>query len=130
VTRRVAASCDPAQVVSRRRANWMALDNRLKGMPGYQNVWTALADGWSPWCFSLFVHERDALASTLIASGIRCFAWGDDPHPALDASLYPDVAATRRHILCLPVHQQLRESHMDRIADVLAPLLARHARRD
>jgi dTDP-4-amino-4,6-dideoxygalactose transaminase len=130
VTWRVAASCDPAQVVSRRRANWIALDRRLKGVFGYRNVWTTLADGWSPWCFSLFVHERDALASTLIASGIGCFAWGEDPHPALDASRYPAVAETRRRILCLPVHQQLSESHMDRIADVLTPLLARHACRD
>lgn len=120
--------CDPAAAMQRRRANYVRLDALLHDVPGYRPLHTVLLDGAVPLYFPLLVRDRTELLLRLQAQGIATFVFGMFRHPALDPARFPETRRLRDEILCLPVHQDLRDGDVERIANVLRPLLADDAR--
>jgi dTDP-4-amino-4,6-dideoxygalactose transaminase len=130
ISRRVAASVDPAGILEQRRENWRILDARLAAVPGCGRLFEVLPEGTCPLALVLRVTRRTALKAAFMESGIEAFDWGTQVHPRFDTSEFPDSTRLREEILCLPVHQQLSEVHMKWIAEAAAHLIARHASRE
>lgn len=76
-------------------------------------------DGASPFVFPVEVDDKQALLATLAARRISGLDLWSVPHPALDAGRFPAAARRRERTVGLPVHQELRASDLDRVADAL-----------
>jgi dTDP-4-amino-4,6-dideoxygalactose transaminase len=126
ISRRVATSADPAAVADQRRANWLALDARLAGSPGYCKVFETLPAGTCPLLLVIRASQRNALFEALQEKGIESFHWGNSIHPNLNPSEFSETSRLRDEIICFPVHQQLTAEQIDRMAETARPLLARY----
>jgi len=127
LSRRVAATAEPARIVDRRRRNYMALDQALEGSPGYRRVFDWLPEGACPLFLPIRVAERETLMAALHREGLETFRFGATPHPTLDGKLLHETARLREDILCLPVHDQITDGDLEQMARIVRPLLARHA---
>jgi dTDP-4-amino-4,6-dideoxygalactose transaminase len=127
LSRRVAATAEPAWIVDRRRRNYMALDQALGGSPGYRKVFDCLPEGACPLFLPIRVAERETLMAALRRQGVETFRFGAAPHPTLDGELLHETARLRDDILCLPVHDQITDGDVEQMAKIVRPLLARHA---
>jgi len=126
LSRRLASRMDPAKILSHRRDNWMFLDRRLSKFEGYHKVMPELQHGVCPLFLPIWVSQRDALVAKLECHNIETFVFGAEAHPAMVAEDFPETHTLRNNILCLPVHQYLRESQMMHLTSVLGLLLGEH----
>ena len=127
LSRRVAASAEPARIVERRRLNYSALDQALAGSPGYRKVFDRLPEHACPLFLPIWVADRETLMTALRRRGVETFRFGAVPHPELDAELRVKATPLRDNILCLPVHDQITGRDIEEMARIVRPLLARHA---
>ncbi len=116
VSIRLAGAADPARIVDRRRRNWALLDARLGGI---SKVFETLADGVCPLFLPIWVDERRTLMRRLDAQGVETFLFGAYPHPRLNPDEFPETRRLREAILCLPVHDQVSESGLARIGELV-----------
>lgn len=126
LSRRVTASVDPAQIVERRRRNYLALDQALAGSSGYRKVFENLPNGACPLFLPVWVAEREALRATLHSRGVETYRFGATPHPQFDSATGEETGGMRDNILCLPVHQQITDSDVEKLSRILRPLFSRH----
>jgi perosamine synthetase len=126
LSRRLAALANPEAVVDRRRRNYSALDARLEGSAGYARVFETLPPGVCPLFLPVWVADRSKLMDRLRAEQIETHRFGASAHPSLDLDAFPETARLRDSILCLPVHEQIEESDLDRMTETLGPLLGRY----
>ncbi len=115
-SRWLARSADPEIESSRRRRNWQALHDRLSLQTGYAPLMNHLPEGVCPLFLSARVAKRESIMRDLAAQSIETFRFGAHPHPCLDQTAFADHAELRESIICLPIHGQLGEEEIDRIA--------------
>jgi dTDP-4-amino-4,6-dideoxygalactose transaminase len=110
----MAAGVDGRWVRARRRRNYHILVEDLRPWlaPGAPK---RLPDGVSPLSLPLLLDDRDGALAALSERGIEAFVFGKLPHPAMDAGRFPATASLRRHLLGIPVHQQLDDVDLARI---------------
>jgi dTDP-4-amino-4,6-dideoxygalactose transaminase len=75
-----------------------------------------LPDGASPFALPFEVPDKAAALSRLAAAGVAALDFWSVAHPALPANAYPAAARRRNATLGLPVHHELREEDLARIA--------------
>lgn len=126
----LAKRLDPAAVRERRRRNYLGLTARLQPVPGFRPVLAGLEPGVCPLYLPIFVPDRTEVLLRLQAAGVETFLFGMFHHPAMHAAAFPETRALREDLLCLPVHQDLGEADLDRLAALLTPLLANAFRHD
>ncbi|MFW6175157.1 MAG: DegT/DnrJ/EryC1/StrS family aminotransferase [Chloroflexota bacterium] len=113
-------------VVRRRRENYARLATATRGTEAVTVFRTELPEEVCPWAFPISVgsaegrdglEARDDLLLTLLEEGIGAWIWPELPDEP------PGEPFSRNQpspFLLLPVHQGLRASHMDYVADTLA----------
>lgn len=116
---------DARMVLERRRRNYVRLDSLLRGIPGYDPVRSELQPETCPLYLPVFVPHREEVLIKLQSALVETFIFGMFNHPAMDTGRFPESRRLREGILCLPVHQNLDECDLNRIASLLRPLLAR-----
>jgi perosamine synthetase len=121
---RLVSAADPAAVFAARCHNWQELDRRLSAIAGYRRLFACLSPGTCPLFLPIWTTNRSAIARMLMTKGIETFVFGAFPHPGLDTSAFPETQPMRDEILCLPVHQELGDRHMEQIVAAIAPALA------
>jgi dTDP-4-amino-4,6-dideoxygalactose transaminase len=126
LSRRLASTMDPDQIVQKRRDNWRSLHNRLILLPGYCTVFDVLQEGVCPLYLPLWVSKRETLSSKLMSCGIETFVFGRFAHPLMNKALFPQAEAMRRHILGFPLHQYMNEAQLTRLIEAVGPLLGGH----
>lgn len=114
---------DPAGVFERRRLNYLRLDAMLCDSAGYRPVLPDLPAETCPLYLPIFVRRRAELLVSLQAHAVETFIFGMFHHPAMEAGRFPESRPLREEILCLPVHQNLGEAELRRMAALLRPLL-------
>lgn len=114
---------DPAQIVARRRRNYVRLDALLRDVDGYRPVVPSLPDESCPLYLPLFVRNREDVFVKLFAARVEPFIFGMWQHPAMAADAFPESRAMRDEILCLPIHQDLGDDDIDGVASLVGPLL-------
>jgi hypothetical protein len=124
MSRRIANSADGEAIRGKRRHNYAMLDEHLKSYRGYSRVFKELPGGTCPLCLPIQVSRRSGVLRQLRQENITPFVFGAHPHPLLRG--HRDNVRLRDRILGLPVHQQLRDADIMRIAEVVGPLLPDH----
>ena len=115
---------DPEVVRERRRRNYLYLDALLRRAAGYRPVQTELPPETCPLYLPVCVSNRTEVLLRLQAARIEPFIFGMFSHPAMDDKRFPESRHLRDSILCLPIHQNLDEHDLERMASLLGPLLA------
>ena len=106
---------DAAAVTRRRRENFARLRDALP--PSVRPVFTSLPEGLCPLSLPIFVKDKEETQRRFAEAGIGTVNMWRRFHRAIPAASFPSVAFLRDHLLELPVHQSLRASHMDYIAE-------------
>ncbi|HJT19246.1 MAG TPA: DegT/DnrJ/EryC1/StrS family aminotransferase [Nitrospira sp.] len=94
----------------RRRANFSLLADAL-AQAGI-GPWLDLEEGVCPVFFPLLVKDKSAAARALRESGVIATELWNEGDPHFRSEDGPDSRFLRRHLLELPIHQDVRESHI------------------
>ena len=114
---------NPIQIVAQRRRNYERLDAMLRDAAGYRPVSSSLPDESCPLYLPIFIPNRAASFVKLFAGRVEPFIFGMFHHPAMAVDAFPESRAMRDDILCLPIHQDLSDADVDRVASLVRPLL-------
>jgi perosamine synthetase len=106
-----------SDIVAARRKNYVALERILKKNFTNNFVFPKLPDGVCPLCFPLFVSQRDAVVSRMSARGVDPYVFGRCQHPMIDKKEFPELEALANTVIALPIHQQLIQEDMERVAE-------------
>jgi hypothetical protein len=108
-------------VARRRRSNYQRL---LRDLGSHvQRPFDQLSDGACPWFFPVETDDKAGLLRHLAARGVSGIDFWSVPHPLLPTEGFPDARRRRSRTVALPVHQELNESDLDRIADAAQAFL-------
>lgn len=110
----IARRIDAAAVVAARRRNYFLLLGRLRDRVA--PVFAEVPAGVSPLFYPLLCDDKAAVKARLAARGIETVDFWRNGHPLCAADAFPEVAALRRRVLELPVHQDLGPEDMAFIA--------------
>ena len=102
------------RAAERRRRNFRRLASELAEFlpPPYED----LPEGASPFMFPILAGDKDRVARRLRPTGVGVVDLWSVPHPLLETARFPRAARLRAGVLGLPVHQELRERDLERIA--------------
>jgi perosamine synthetase len=97
-----------------RRANYQLLLDKL----GTQVLgpFAELPAGASPFSFPLETERKAEVVTELFDHGIAAADWWSIPHSSLPAERYPRASALRERVIGLPVHQELTQRDVERVA--------------
>ncbi len=122
LTRLILRNVDCEQVVAARRRNWFLLHARLRDrVPA---IFSALPPGVCPLFYALPCPDKAAVRERLAARGIETVDFWRDGHASCPADDFPEVAALRRRVLELPIHQDLEPEDVAHLADAVKEALA------
>jgi dTDP-4-amino-4,6-dideoxygalactose transaminase len=125
LSERVLARQDFAEIRRRRLANFRHLASALDGRAS--QVLPDPADGVCPLFFPVFVPDKAAAAAALQRRGVDALEFWNEGVADDDLHASPHVRFLRRHVLELPIHQDLTPEHVDYVAREVAALNLRMA---
>ena len=114
---------DPAEIVARRRRNYARLDAMLRDAAGYRPVAVSLPDECCPLYLPIFIRNRHDAFVKLFASRIEPFIFGMFHHPAMMIDAFPESRMMRDDILCLPIHHDVGDADIERVAALVRAVL-------
>ena len=114
---------DADEAVRRRQQNFTHLHGLLAdtGKSAVQE----LPNGACPLFYPLFVGDKPRFKKDLHAKGIGSVNLWSVPHPAVPEDMAKETDPWRRHILELPIHQQLDYEDIERIGKEVLSLLTK-----
>jgi dTDP-4-amino-4,6-dideoxygalactose transaminase len=83
-----------------------------------------LPSGASPFAFPVETNRKAELLAALARARIQALDLWSVPHPSLPTDRFPAAARRRASTVGLPVHQELRDSDVERIAAAAAAALS------
>jgi dTDP-4-amino-4,6-dideoxygalactose transaminase len=114
MSERLLTKMDFADIRRRRVENFRRLAERLD--PDVIKVFHDVPDGACPLFFPIVVEDKHAAADALRAHGVDALEfWNDSVEPG-GHEMGPDARFLRRHVLELPIHQDLTTRHIDHVA--------------
>ena len=123
ITGRMLRTFDISEIISKRRANFCKYLELLSGVKGIEPLYEELPDGICPLYFPIFADKRKQLCQKLNALSIDAIAWWSGYHSSLPWTEYPNARFLKDNLLVLPVHHQLRQSHIEFIARKLLDII-------
>jgi hypothetical protein len=112
---------NPEEVRARRRRNYAALAAELGELA--PEPYRALPDGVAPLFFPALAPDRDRAIARLLDHGVRALEVWPVPHPILDRDRHAELEPIRTGLLALPVHQALRDTHVERVLEAAKAVL-------
>jgi CelD/BcsL family acetyltransferase involved in cellulose biosynthesis len=103
-------------IAVRRRTNYRLLLSELRDV--VPPAFSTLHDGASPWVFPVNVDRPRALLERLDRAGVGAVPLWDSM--AVSPSVRPSLLGGRP-VIGVPVHQELREDELERVADAVRP---------
>jgi len=101
----------------RRRANHASL---LRELPGRVPApFHELPSGASPLAFPVTVADRTAALASLASENVMALDFWSIGHSRLQEGAHPEAEARRSSMIALPVHQELRQRDLERMASAL-----------
>jgi len=119
ITRGLLDLFDIEAIVNARRRNYISLLEPISHFTSIRPFFNELPAGICPLLLPLVVEDRDVMASWLQSQGIPAFPWWNGYHRNLDWSKFPESCYLKDHILCLPVHQNLNDQHINYMINCL-----------
>jgi dTDP-4-amino-4,6-dideoxygalactose transaminase len=125
MSERVLARMDFAAIRERRAGNYRRLAGSLS--PDVVQVFPTLPDGVCPLFFPIVVADKQRAADALRARGVDALEfWNESAEPG-GHEMGADARFLRRHVLELPIHQDLTPRHLDHVARQVSALAPRMA---
>lgn len=121
VSLRVAATLEAPAIVSARRRNYLSLEMMLRDV--LPPVRRTLAQGVCPLFYPAWCEEKKRVHAALVKEGIEAIDFWSEGSPLVEQGAFPDVEALRTHVLELPIHQDLDEDDLHRMALVVRRVL-------
>jgi len=106
---------DLETIAARRRENYRRLAGRLSGIPRIRLLHPELQDPTCPWILPMFVDGIPDAHFALRRQGIPAVTWGQVRPPQLRKGDFPEADHLYDNLVFLPVHQDMTDSHLDRI---------------
>jgi perosamine synthetase len=100
-------------IVSRRRANYLYLQDRFAQVPGVRPLYPDLLEGVCPWVFPVFFEGMPNAQFPLRKLGIPAASWCGVRHPG---TVQPQFLASQflyENLVFLPIHQNLAAKELD-----------------
>jgi dTDP-4-amino-4,6-dideoxygalactose transaminase len=120
LSRRLIATLDFADIRRRRVENYRRLAERLD--PDVIKMFPTVPEGACPLFFPIVVSDKHLAAEALRARGVDAVEfWNDSCEPG-GHEMGPDARFLRRHVLELPIHQDLTARHIDHVARQVSAL--------
>ncbi len=113
---------DPEAIVAARRRNTFQLLAGLRQLA--EPLFSELPPGACPLFYPLVCADKDAVRSRLAASGIETVDFWRNGHPLCPLERFPEVARLRRHVLELPIHQDLGPAEVEHVRAAVAEALS------
>lgn len=117
ITKRLLDSVDARDIVERRRRNFLDLHDRLGRLA--TPLVRELPEGVCPLFYPLLVEDKRLLQAALQADRIESVDFWRDGSPLPGAGRFPLVEELRERVLELPIHQDVDEDDVARIARVV-----------
>jgi hypothetical protein len=117
----IARHLDAAAIVAARRRNYFLLLGRLRDR--VTPLFSEVPAGVSPLFYPLLCDDKAAVRARLAARGIEAVDFWRTGHPLCAPEEFPEVAALRRRVLELPVHQDLQPEDMAYVARCVKEVL-------
>lgn len=114
ITRFLIRRVDPAEVVGRRRANFLYLRDALGD--DVDICFSELPPGVCPLSLPILVEDKAKVRALLLEDGVETINFWSLHHPDVPRTEFPEVEYLRANVLELPIHQELRRRHLDYIA--------------
>lgn len=114
--RRLLDTFDYEAIRKRRRENFAALRERLPELPMPRDD---LPQGMCPLFFPVFVEDKAAAARAFRERGINVIEFWNYGHPEAAAHTGRDTQFMRRHVLELPIHQDVTPEQVQYMADFM-----------
>jgi dTDP-4-amino-4,6-dideoxygalactose transaminase len=120
LSRRLITKLDFADIRRRRVENYRRLAERLD--PTVIRMFPMVPDGACPLFFPIVVSDKHLAAEALRARGVDAVEfWNDSCEPG-GHEMGTDARFLRRHVLELPIHQDLTARHIDHVARQVSAL--------
>jgi hypothetical protein len=120
LSRRLISTLDFADIRRRRVENYRRLAERLD--PDVIKMFPTVPEGACPLFFPIVVSDKHLAADALRARGVDAVEfWNDSCEPG-GHEMGPDARFLRRHVLELPIHQDLTARHIDHVARQVSAL--------
>jgi dTDP-4-amino-4,6-dideoxygalactose transaminase len=110
----LARRLDHRRIVEQRRRNYYALLGRLRDVS--TPLVQVLEPGVCPLFYPLWVEDKRAVQARLAQLGVESIDFWSEGSPLVPAGAFPEVEALRRHVLELPIHQDLDGADMEALA--------------
>lgn len=121
LSRRLACGIDAAAIRERRRENFSYLRANL---PARVRVLADdLGEDACPLFLPLCVHDKDGLSRALVERGVTALEFWNYGDPEARRVEGDDARYMRRHVLGLPIHQQVTCAQLDYMAEQMADLV-------
>jgi perosamine synthetase len=112
-SRKILLRLDYETIQRRRRENFLALWEQL---PNHAAVRTDLPPGVCPLFFPLLVADKARASRALAQRGVMATELWNEGDPSSAGIEGPDAQFLRRHVLELPIHQDITWPHIDYMA--------------
>jgi dTDP-4-amino-4,6-dideoxygalactose transaminase len=120
LSQRLITKLDFADIRRRRVENYRRLAERLD--PDVVKMFPTVPEGACPLFFPIVVSDKHLAAEALRARGVDAVEfWNDSCEPG-GHEMGPDARFLRRHVLELPIHQDLTARHIDHVARQVSAL--------
>ena len=123
MTMKTLATIDVDAVIRRRRQNYLALRDLLRGVKGLTLVGEDLPPGTCPLGLPILVEDRASVLAALDQRGISTSPWWSGYHRDMSWDGCVDACYLKDRVIVLPVHQALEVDDMSYIAKHLAEIL-------
>jgi hypothetical protein len=123
VSRRILDRVDYDVHYKKRRDNYLALLEMVRGISGVTPLLPLLPDGVCPLFLPVLVEDNQKVCNALIQRGICAGGFWNWFPPGVPVDEFPDSAFLRKHVLELQVHQDLDLLHLEITAKHLREIM-------
>ena len=95
------------RIAQRRRANYLALHEALRDLPGLPPLFAELPPDVYPWAFPVVAADPDRIFAPLKLAGVPVIRFAEALWPGVDASVCQHSANLSRRVFAFPCHQEL-----------------------
>lgn len=106
--------------ISRRRENFQYLLRGLQQYSKVKPVFRQLPEGICPLLLPILVKNRESVQKKLKDKGIEAFIFGEYLHCSLPRDEFRTAFKLSQKCLCLPIHQELTQNHLDHIIKTMS----------
>lgn len=105
--------CDIDRVVDIRKKNYRRLHESIQEIQGINSLQGPLPDSVCPWHYLAELLDPYALYRYLMEKGIKTILFWSYFHAKYPFGMFPESEYLKKHVIALPIHQDLSDVHMN-----------------